>query len=98
MVNLTVVQIKALRIIRDNPEIRAAYFAELMWPDSNMHRKVSNQGHGACRGKAAWLCGGSYMGKLRNKGLIKYYNFEGYSWTYRLTSKAKKLLDAKSQK
>lgn len=31
----------------------ARVFAEAMWPDSVMHRKVSNQGNGATKGKAA---------------------------------------------
>lgn len=62
----------------DKP-IRAAHFAKLFWPDSNMHLKCSNQGNGATRGKAAWLCAGSYFGKLINKGYVKRdHDFTGY--------------------
>jgi hypothetical protein len=45
-------------------------FALKMWPDSNMHNTTKNTGNGACRGKAAWLCGGSYIGKLAAKGWV----------------------------
>jgi len=69
---LTEFQKKALAVIKDKPGIKSKQFAELMWPGSDMHKKVSNQGNGACKGKAAWLCGGSYLGKLRAAGLIKH--------------------------
>ena len=61
--------LRALAVLKNNPGIRAQDFALEVWPDSNMHRRVSNQGHGACRGKAAWLKGGSYLQQLRQKGL-----------------------------
>lgn len=87
--------IRALKIIRDKKPLTAEDFARLMWPDSDMHRKVSNQGHGTTRGKAAWLCGGSYLGRLRKKGLITVYK----TWERRsdepiayLTAKAENLL------
>lgn len=63
---------EALTIIQnssyDRP-INCSWFAKQFWPDSNMHLKSSNTGNGACRGKAAWLCAGSYLAKLKNKGL-----------------------------
>lgn len=65
------IESKALRFITDNPGCQAADLAEYLWPDSVMHRKVSNQGHGGCRGKAAWLCGGSLAGKLVKRGLVR---------------------------
>lgn len=68
---ITEIQYKALCLVRDNPGIQARYFARYMWPDSGMHTKSSNQGNGACHGKAAWLCGGSFLGKLRKKGYLK---------------------------
>ena len=75
-------QIKALNIIKDNPGLSARLFAKLMWPDSSMHTSVKNTGNGATAGKAAWLCGGSYIAKLRKKGLVKVsYYFEGPSLT-----------------
>lgn len=64
-------------------------FAIKMWPDSNMHIKVSNQGHGATRGKAAWLCGGSYLAKLEKMGFVRYSTaFE----TWVLTESGKELI------
>jgi len=32
---------------------------------------VSNQGEGACAGKKAWLCAGSYLGRLAKQGLVR---------------------------
>jgi len=67
---LTESQIKALTIIRDMRPISSGLFAELMWPDSTMHRKHSKSGRGTQIGKAAWLAGGSYLGRLRKNGLV----------------------------
>lgn len=50
---LTKFKKKMLVTVRDNPGIGAGVLAAIVWPDSNMHRRVSNQGNGACRGKAA---------------------------------------------
>jgi len=90
-------QIKALNILLEHPKINAAAFAKFMWADSNMHKKVSNQGHGATRGKAAWLCGGSYMGKLKKKGLVRDVRYDDYGYIlltscYELTEKGKELI------
>jgi len=60
-----------------NP-MRVREFALKMWPDSKMHRKVSNQGNGATSGKAAWLCAGSYLSKLKIKGLVNRNEFGYY--------------------
>lgn len=73
---------EALTIIEnttwDKP-ISARGFAQRFWPDSTMHLKSSNQGNGATRGKAAWLCAGSYFGKLIKKDLAKHaHDFNGY--------------------
>lgn len=72
-INLTDTQYKALKAIEKHPGIRAAGIAKVLWPDSSMHTKVSSQGNGACRGKVAWLAGGSYVGKLKAKGLVRRY-------------------------
>lgn len=89
---LTDKQQKALMIIREHPGLRARQFAEFMWPESNMHRRFSNQGHGAHRGKAAWLCGGSYLGRLRVLGFVKHDIFSG---GFILTELGEKELKAK---
>ena len=65
---LTKRQAEALRIIHDRGRITARMFAELFWQDHVAHRKVSNGGHGAQAGKAGWLMGGSYLGRLRKNG------------------------------
>lgn len=73
---MTETQFKALTILKDTTwgkGYSAAGFAEKMWPDSNMHKSSKNTGNGSCRGKAAWLCGGSYLAKLRKKGWIAVY-------------------------
>lgn len=74
---------KALTIIRDNKRLRATEFAQKMWGDTktNMFVKVSNTGNGATSGKAAWLCAGSYIGRLKKMKLVAYPSFEGYDLT-----------------
>ena len=85
---------KALEILRDtsySKPMKAAAFAKLMWPDSHMHKKVSNQGNGACVGKAAWLAGGSYLSKLENKSWVRK-TFDTGSAAYHITLKGKDLV------
>lgn len=69
---LTIKQYEALKLIKAFPGLNAKRFAMMFWPDSDAHNKVSNQGNGACHGKAAWLMAGSYIGKLRKKGLVRW--------------------------
>ncbi len=92
---LTNAQLKALKILSatsySNP-ISAAGFAEKMWPDSNMHTSSKNQGHGATTGKAAWLCGGSYLAKLKKKGWI--YICGDYLNRFYISQKGKEAIKA----
>ena len=70
---ITKSQEKALNILKETSYLNglsASQFAQHMWKDSNMHTTSKNTGNGACRGKAAWLCGGSYLAKLRKKGWV----------------------------
>jgi hypothetical protein len=60
-----------LDFIHFNPGCSASDLAEHLKPDSVMHLKLSNQGHGGCQGKAAWLWGGSLAGKLRKLGWVR---------------------------
>lgn len=62
--------IKALEIIRDNEIETPRDFAHLMWVDSPCWSRVYNTGYGATRGKGMWLTAGSFLAKLRNRGLI----------------------------
>ena len=68
---ITEKQKEALIIMSQHTQLSVRAFSEKFWPDSNMHTKVSNQGNGATAGKAAWLCGGSYLSKLEIKGWVK---------------------------
>ena len=56
--------------------INAKAIAWALWGDDVEHEYLfsacSKQGNGACRGKKAWLCAGSLVGKLRKKGLVDY--------------------------
>ena len=92
---------RALRIIRYLEPSSAANFARLMWPYSIMHTKVSNQGHGATRGKTAWLCGGSYLAKLQAAGLISVYRSllgkQNETPVAYLTRKGEKILKGESR-
>lgn len=94
-------QIKALTIIRDNPGIHANQLSEKLWPESIAHKRSYNVGHGAARGVGAWLAAGSYVGKLRKKGLVRYHL--AHSWDgekdvidisgYEITSAGRELLE-----
>lgn len=84
---------KALMILEDTTferRLTAPLFAMQMWPNSTMHTKVSNQGNGACSGKAAWLVAGSYLRRLEKKGFILVY--EGQPIEYRISEYGIKLL------
>lgn len=73
---------RALKILADNKRITAADFAVKMWGESHiMHKKVLNTGNGATAGKAAWLCAGSYIGRLKKMGLVSNFSLEGYELT-----------------
>lgn len=77
-------QLKALNILREttyDKRISCRGFAKKMWPDSNMHTSSKNTGNGSCRGKAAWLCAGSYLAKLRKKGWANDHGHEGWYLT-----------------
>lgn len=67
----------------DNP-MRSSEFAQKFWPDHLMHVQVTNTGNGACHGKKAWLCDGSYLAKLIKMGwVIRYtkHEFGGFKIT-----------------
>lgn len=88
-------EIKALWILKNtdfSKPMRVAKFAELLWPESAMHRRVSNQGNGATTGKAAWLCGGSYLGKLRKKKLVSNHTWSDSYYGYYITKEGKQAL------
>lgn len=70
--NLTDAQRHALELIRQHPGIRPARFAELMWPDSDGHRRYHKCGpNGVCRGGMMAVTAGGFLGKLRRLGYIR---------------------------
>jgi len=94
---ITTKQRKALEILASKRQVSARDFALRMWTDSNMHKKVSNQGNGATRGKAGWLCGGSYLSKLEILGLAKRSRWDENGnhisiSTFEITEKGKLLI------
>jgi len=93
---LTPPAIKALTIVKDRPFITPTEFSYFMWPDSDMHTKTSNQGRGACTGKAAWMCAGGYLGKLLHRGLLQV-RYVGDSPRYYLSREGEKALAAATQ-
>lgn len=57
----------------------------------------SKQGNGSCHGKKAWLCAGSYLKRLCNKGLVKDIYIKNVGWRYQITQKGRDLLKNKSE-
>ena len=65
---------KALSILVKNPGVGAKQFAVLYYTEPQyeyLFTAVSNQGNGACAGKKAWLCAGSFLGRLCKVGLVR---------------------------
>ncbi len=86
--------IQALRILKEtniDKPMSSAQFGLLFWPDHIMHLQVTNTGNGACSGKKGWLCAGSYLAKLRKKGLTNNWTYTA-NGRYYITSKGKEKL------
>ncbi len=93
-VKLTAPQLKALTILSRTDwqhPLPARAFALSMWgdTDTNMFTSSKNTGNGATRGKAAWLCGGSYLGKLAQKGWVHWTD---HPTGYYITEKGRQAL------
>lgn len=72
MTKLTDFQRRLLTLIRDHPGITANRLSELLWPDSDAHKKQYRSGQkGVAAGKGAWLSAGSHAAKLRKKGWVE---------------------------
>ena len=87
-------QVKALTILRDNPNITANRFAYLYFNGTEkkyLLTSISNQGNGACPGKKAWLCAGSYLGKLARLGYVQKKTYSGPT-RFSITEKGEKEL------
>jgi len=93
-IKLTAFQIKALTFLSKtswDKRTSAAGFAEAMWKDTDtsMFSSSKNTGNGATRGKAAWLCGGSYLRKLIQKGWVWW---DDHPTGYYITEKGRRIL------
>ena len=53
---------------------------------------VSNQGEGACAGKKAWLCAGSYLARLVKQGLVFRYMTREGKMLFFITDKGREAL------
>lgn len=101
MNELTPKQERALRILRDNPGVTMTRFSYLYYegtPQEYLLYAVSNQGNGACAGKKAWLCAGSYLAKLCKKGLLVKNYDRNYRPRYTVSDKGERLLDKLDKK
>ena len=86
---LTEKTIAALQILAEHDQgLTAANFARLRWKDSIAWKRSYNTGNGATRGKGMWLSAGSYLAKLKKRGLV---SFDDGKWS--VSAVGKKLLD-----
>ena len=78
---------KALKVLLPTKDfavvMSANNFAQRLWgndPEKQyLFTAVTNGGNGACAGKKAWLCAGSYLSKLAKKRFVRYTTrHEGY--------------------
>lgn len=91
--------LKALKVLYSREEgMTANLFAYELWGDDpekeDLFLAMSNQGNGACAGKKAWLCAGSYLAKLCKAGYVtKTRDFK-----FRLTTKGKEICEKSNSK
>ena len=71
----------ALKLIQSQKVFSAEHFAKLFWPDNLAHKRHYKGGNGTAVGKGAWLMAGSFVAKLRKKGLVNV--FHGWSMNER---------------
>lgn len=84
--------IRALKVVKANPDIRPREFARKMWPDSDGWNRSARSGEkGSHRGGGMYLAGGGYLGKLYNAGLL-YVNFHQYGHGYSISPEGRKML------
>lgn len=88
---MTEFQARALRLLADNPGAGMKFLGRQLWPDSDMHRRDSKSGNGNTKGKAGWLCAGSYYAKLRKTGFVRYDPFDRTTY---ITEEGKVALEA----
>lgn len=63
--------LRALIVVRDNPEIHPWDAAVFLWPTSSSSRKwYKGKSNGDVLSKGHWLAAGSYMSRLARRGLL----------------------------
>ena len=94
--SLSTKTIKALEIIRDHPGQRAKSFARLYFTEPKHEYLFTSSCRGAnnstARGKKAWLCAGSLLKCLENRGLLDSYVTTDGAITYHLSDKGQEEL------
>ena len=92
-------RLKALSILKNHEDgITAKFFAWEMWPDSPAWDRVYNTGiNGATSGKGMWLSAGSYLSKLVYEELAWADYPNGYTRTYHISSKGRRLLQKQGE-
>lgn len=85
--------IEALRLIEKAKPKSFRQFGELFWPNNLMHTRITRCGYGVRQGAGSFLCAGSFLGRLRRKGLIIVHRWKGVTEPIAtLTDKGYKLL------
>jgi len=84
--------LKVLEVTKNYCMVMSANnFAMKFWgddPDKKyLFTAIANSGNGACAGKKAWLCAGSYLSKLQKRKLVRWESRNpGYHGTgYKIT-------------
>lgn len=90
-------QLRALRIVRDNPGIAPREFAKAMWPDSPAWQHSVKCGpNGSHKGGGMYLAGGAYLAKLANLKLVNRV-FDTYQTFYHLSSDGRQALETAAE-
>lgn len=92
---------KALKVLEKTSVMNfmtANWFAVKFWGEDEdkryMFTAMTNGGNGACAGKKAWLCAGSFLGKLAKKKLVRWESKkDGSSKGYYLTNTGRQAIE-----
>jgi predicted transcriptional regulator len=103
MTKLTPTEKRALQVLSGIKEpwkgMKAKAFAEAFYEGTEheyLLTAVSNQGNGACAGKKAWLCAGSFLSKLCKKGLVNQYYDKNRGLVYAISHEGEEALKQSS--
>ena len=91
--------LKALSILNEHPDIPAKAFAHFYFNEPEyqyLFTASSKNGKGNSRGKKAWLCAGSLLGRLVKKGYVERTFHKDGSVRFKLTNKGLQYLSDKN--